>query len=1072
VTLHHERDDSNGDVPSSAISDQETVSTNGKSAGCLLPQHLADLRKSGLLDETIVACQFRTVDGAEVNLLLGWKAGANNLGPCLKIPFLDRQGQPTNFARLKPDRPRLKKNRKGEAKPVKYEQPKSASIRLYVPPMAWRLIDDPTVPLIITEGEKKAGKAAQEGFACVGLTGVECWSVARKKDATGKPIGKRTLLHDLLALPLKGRIVVIIFDSDADTNRNVRRAERALAKALRQAGAIVRVVRLPADEGGGKMGLDDYLCRHSADDLRRLIGACGNQDSEVTDRLQAVLDAGGPESLFLDATLLQDLANLEGEDTARFASALALARRERVSVRNLTKVLRQLRPQHAAPAKGIGQAGYFEESGCICRNAQTKDGPLPVALCNFTARIKEDIVHDDGAEQSRCLAVEGTLSSGEPLPRAEVPATDFPSTNWIVPAWGTQAVVFAGQGNKDHLRAALQLLSGNVPRRTIYSHLGWRKIGDEWLFLHAGGGIAANGLHMDVPVLLPDGLAGFSLPAALAPVPLRAQIRYGDLGQAAQRETDELIEAVRASLRLLKLGPAHVMVPLLAAVYRTVLGDTDFGLHLVGPTGCYKSEAAALAQQHYGAGMDRPHLPANWSSTANALEALAFAAKDSLLVVDDFCPTGSTADVQRYHKEADRLFRGQGNRAGRQRMRADGSLRPQKPPRGLILSTGEDTPRGQSLRARLLVLEISPGDFGPPPPAPNPTLTACQKDATTGKYAVALAGFIRWLASQYDAIRSRLRTELVEFRNKASQVGLHARTPGIVADLALGLRYLLDFAQLVGAITTQERAELWDRGWKALGEAAARQAEHVQAAEPCGHFLRLLAAALASGRAHVAGPDGGPPANAAAWGWREGQPGSGAFAPEGRRIGWVDGQSLYLEPEAAHAEAQRLASEQGETLAIGAGTLRKRLKEGGYLASTETTREVLTVRRVLEKSRRDVLHLRATSLLCGQPDQPDQSPDNSEENGLVAGRVTGRVVPDSTTNPTREPDQNAEEIGPVVGLAGSDVGGGGTGGDNPAISNGKPLGSQIEESRECEQLRRLAEDLLSCPAPEIEEGTI
>src|SRR5262249_34850875 len=171
--------------------------------------------------------------------------------------------------------------------------------------------------------------------------------------------------------------------------------------------------------------------------------------------------------------------------------------------------------------------------------------------------------------------------------------------------------------------------------------------------------------------------------------------------------------AVRASLGLLRLGPDRIVLPVLAAVYRAALGDSDFGLHLSGPTGCFKSELAALAQQHYGAGMDARNLPANWASTGNALEGLAFTAKDALLVVDDFAPQGSSADVQRYHREADRLLRGQGNRAGRQRMRADGSLRPEKPPRGLVLSTGEDVPRGQSLRARLLTLEVSPGDLGP-----------------------------------------------------------------------------------------------------------------------------------------------------------------------------------------------------------------------------------------------------------------------------------------------------------------------------------------------------------------------
>src|SRR5262249_48786127 len=149
-------------------------------------------------------------------------------------------------------------------------------------------------------------------------------------------------------------------------------------------------------------------------------------------------------------------------------------------------------------------------------------------------------------------------------------------------------------------------------------------------------------------------------------------------------------DAVRASLGMLRLGRDPMTFPLLAAAYRAPLGNADFSLHLAGATGLFKSEAAALAQQHYGAGLDARHLPCNWSSTANAIEGVAFAAKDSLLTVDDFYPTGSAADVQRQHREADRLFRNQGNRAGRQRLRSDASLRPAKPPRGLVLSTGED----------------------------------------------------------------------------------------------------------------------------------------------------------------------------------------------------------------------------------------------------------------------------------------------------------------------------------------------------------------------------------------------
>ena len=39
----------------------------------------------------------------------------------------------------------------------------------------------------------------------------------------------------------------------------------------------------------------------------------------------------------------------------------------------------------------------------------------------------------------------------------------------------------------------------------------------------------------------------------------------------------------------------------------------------------------------------------------HALEGLAFVAKDVLMVIDDFAPCGSSYDIQRFHREADRI---------------------------------------------------------------------------------------------------------------------------------------------------------------------------------------------------------------------------------------------------------------------------------------------------------------------------------------------------------------------------------------------------------------------------------
>src|SRR5262249_60327960 len=105
---------------------------------------------------------------------------------------------------------------------------------------------------------------------------------------------------------------------------------------------------------------------------------------------------------------------------------------------------------------------------------------------------------DDGAERPVTLSVEGALRDGTLLPRVEVPADEWAYMRWPVEKWGARAVVLAGPSTADHLRCALQLLSGDVPRRTIYTHTGWREVAGSWVYLHAGGAIGARGPAPDV----------------------------------------------------------------------------------------------------------------------------------------------------------------------------------------------------------------------------------------------------------------------------------------------------------------------------------------------------------------------------------------------------------------------------------------------------------------------------------------------------------------------------------------------------------------------------------------------
>lgn len=615
------------------------------------------------------------------------------------------------------------------------------------------------------------------------------------------------------------------------------------------------------------------------------------------------------------------------------------------------------RAEQNAPAFDGDAADRYciSDSGCICAIDLTEDGERQKPLCNFSARILEEVTRDDGAEQSTMFTIAGKVG-WEPLPPATVRAEEFPLMNWTFKAWGARPTIRAGVGAKDKVREAIQSLSENMTRRTVYAQTGWRLIGGEWNYLHAAGAINAAGLSADVATDLPDSLARFVLPEPPS--------------------GDELRRAIRASLALFDLADARITAPILAAVYRAPLGSSDFALHAAGPSGCFKSETAALAQQHFGGCLDARHLPSNWQSTANAVEGIAFAAADALLVVDDFAPRGSATDQARYHREADRIFRAQGNGSGRGRMYADGRLRPTKPPRGLILSTGEDVPKGHSICGRLMTIDVSPRDVS------AERLTACQRDARDGLYAQAMAGYLRWLAPQYGDVRGRLNAEMVELRDGMTIGGCHARTPGIVAELALGWRYLLRFAVEAGAIDERRAGELLYRACGGLLTAAQGQAAHQHDAEPAQHFGRLLVSVLVSGRGHLANVDGDAPDNPGAWGWRETTIGVAMNArsewqPQGQRIGCVDADGIFLEPEASYAAVQRLAGEQGDALAVRQQTLWRRLHERGYLASVDEARETLKVRKTIGGERRQVLHV--SERLLSADESTDAPPERDTD---------------------------------------------------------------------------------------------
>src|SRR5581483_10211725 len=231
------------------------------------------------------------------------------------------------------------------------------------------------------------------------------------------------------------------------------------------------------------------------------------------------------------------------------------------------------------------------------------------------------------------------------------------------------------------------------------------------------------------------------------------------------------------------------------------------------------------------------------------------------------------------------------------------------------------------------------------------------------------AAFVRWVAPRYTDVRHSLATERDSVRDAFVRTAPHARTPQAVADLMVGLSLAVRFALEADALSPAEADDVLGRARAALAALSAGQAEHLQAADPVDQFLRMVPAVLLSGQAHLSAPDGGPPPAAATLGWqRDGS----EWRPRGVRIGWADGQTIYLEPETAFAEVQKLATAQREPIGMAARTLWKRMHERKLLTKVDTrggsTR--FAARATLGGERVEVLHLDRRTLFPGRESVP------------------------------------------------------------------------------------------------------
>ncbi len=550
---------------------------------------------------------------------------------------------------------------------------------------------------------------------------------------------------------------------------------------------------------------------------------------------------------------------------------------------------------------------YAVVDGRICeKSIRTNKNGDPVGvnwkpLCNFAARIVSDVEVDDGQETTRHMSIEGTLQDGRPLPPITILSTDYDSLSWIMGNWGARPIIEPGRGVKEKLRHAIQTLSvQGMESKRVYSHSGWRVIDKKHVYLHGGGAIGAD----DIEVELPGALAEYVLP---------------------DDDAVSCVDGMRASIELLDIAPMRVTAPIWATIYLGPLVEIlqpAFTVWFQGPSGSKKSTETGLFLNHFGPTWHEKHMPADWISTANYLEMLSFHAKDLPLVIDDCKPGENAAEEKETQGKVARLLRAQGNRSGRGRMTQQRKAATTYEPRGVLLATAELGAIGRSAVARQLTVDIKQNDMN------VERLTIAQGKRKI--YGYAMRGFIEYIAQNWDTVKDRLETRMLEMR-RGGDTSQHGRLPDAIACLYSAFDLAMTWAVSISAIAQDDATRRSAECLAVLQDIAERQNELINRENPAQKFMTTLVTMLAQKKVQIVGK-GGP----------------GMGGEFGEVIGWWDGIEVCLLPTAAYRAVAKYVSESGGHFPGNTSTLGRDLNDAGWLAMTDKTGTQLLRRTPME----------------------------------------------------------------------------------------------------------------------------
>jgi hypothetical protein len=709
----------------------------------LLQSHLDHLLKSAISLEVIKERGYKSVFSIPDLEELGFKKRQIRRpvsGILIPLHGVDKDKEPIGY-QFRPDNPREEIRDGGKVRKIKYENPVGAPVRIDVPPRCKEILEDPAIPLFVTEGSKKGDAIATAGGCVIVLTGVYGFK--------GKnTFGGVTVLVDFDYIAWKDRLVYMIFDSDSASNPQVYAALLRFSEIIKRKGAKVHILQIPQVPNGEKVGADDYLAQGHT--LNNLI-SCKTKD-----------------------------------DAIKFEEVQEISRSQ-----------------------------YTIENGFLCYIRKLPHhGMEKVVLGNFVLQIVEDIIKDKGeGHTERYYKIKVIIADGQVLPLFLVKASEFDSLRWLREACGTKTIIEPGQNVRDRIRHATEILSPGAKTKTVFAHTGFKEVNGKLVYLSTGGAIG----DPSVDVYLDSPVNRYSLPQP-----------SGDPGFYIEK-----------SMGLMNIANIKATLPAWTFAYLAPLNHflpVNFILWLLGGSNSFKTVLQALVASHFG---DFTHLSifANWFATQTEIEHLLFICKDVVLPMDDFAPPANPKEAARQELMAEYLARAIGNRQGKARSTADQESRPQFPPRGILITSGEQMPGGYSRGARILPLPVKDSDYYKDAEGNLPLLDQAQKDRQY--YPMAMGHYIKWIIDKQDIIKPMVEEKFETYRHLAPK-GPHRRLIDDIAILQTGLEIATLFTLEKGVTSETERKSYLKDGWEIFQDLTKTQNTRLTGEKPSIKFVEAV----------------------------------------------------------------------------------------------------------------------------------------------------------------------------------------------------------------------------------------